>query len=93
MMSFAFLILPYSIGVKDTMKFVPSLPYDSSVPFFGKTVNSGSDSAVKFAVKSAICFVLFVSLKETLVERCRFEQITIESSGSGSVASSSRKYL
>jgi hypothetical protein len=64
--SLAFRVLPYSIGVNDTMKVVPSLPYDSRVPFLGNTVNSGSDSAVKFAVKSAIYFALLVSLNDTL---------------------------
>jgi hypothetical protein len=44
---------------------------------------------VKFAVKSAIYFALLVSLNDTLDYWCKFEKIMIESSGSGSVASSS----
>jgi hypothetical protein len=31
------------------MKFVPSLPYGSSIPVFGKTTNSGAESDVKCA--------------------------------------------
>lgn len=65
--SFPFLIFPYSTGVNDTINVVPSLPYDSKFPLFGKTVNSLSDSGEKFAVKGANYFDLLVSLNDTLV--------------------------
>ena len=85
--------LPYSTGVKDTMKTVPSLPYDSSYPDFGNTVNSLSDSEENTATNGVKCFELFVSLNETLAVLWSDELMTITSSGSGSLDCSSMKYL
>lgn len=44
------------MGVKDIIKVVPSVPYLSSFPDLGITVNSGSESGVKVAVKLAYYF-------------------------------------
>lgn len=55
MMSFPTFAFPYSVGVKETIKFVPSFPYGSSIPDLGKTTNSGAESAVKKAWNSAYC--------------------------------------
>lgn len=70
MMSLPYLILPYSIGVKDTTKVVPSLPYDSKFPDLGMTVNSASESGVNEAVKGVKLLDLFVNLNVTLVVLC-----------------------
>jgi hypothetical protein len=53
----------------------------------GITVNSGSDSEVKVAVKAADAFHLLVNRKETLEVLCKGELMTIVSSSFGSVAS------
>lgn len=50
MISFPFLIFPYSTGVKLIMNVVPSLPYGSKSPILGITENSASDSGEKAAV-------------------------------------------
>lgn len=50
MITFPLLILPYSIGVKEIIKLVPSLPAGSSSPDLGMIVNSGSESGVKKAL-------------------------------------------
>lgn len=52
MMTLPLLILPYSIGVNEIMKLVPSLPAGSSSPDLGITVNSGSESGVKKALNN-----------------------------------------
>lgn len=93
MISFPLRIFPYSSGVNDITKVVPSLPYDSSIPFLGYTANSLSDSGEKFATKGANYFDLFVNLKDILDVLCKSELIVIKSSTSGSVASTSMKYL
>jgi len=49
-MTFPFLNLPYSIGVKEIIKLVPSRPAGSNSPDFGIIVNSGSESGVKKAL-------------------------------------------
>lgn len=63
MMSLPFLILPYSMGVKEMIKVVPSVPCLSSLPDFGMIVNSGSESGVKEATKSANDFFLVRQLE------------------------------
>lgn len=50
MITFPFLNLPYSIGVKEIINVVPSLPIGSNSPVLGITVNSGSESGVKKAL-------------------------------------------
>ncbi len=50
--TFPVFILPYSIGVKEIIKLVPSLPYGSSSPCLGMIVNSGSESGVKNALNA-----------------------------------------
>lgn len=87
-MSFPFNIFPYSIGVKEIMKVVPSVPCLSISPYLGIIVNSGSDSGVNEAVKNAVFFLWLVNLKETEVVLLRGEEITIRSSSLGAVASS-----
>ena len=56
-MSFPFNIFPYSIGVKEIMNVVPSVPCLSISPYLGIIVNSGSDSGVNEAVKNAVFFL------------------------------------
>lgn len=89
-MTFPFRNLPYSIGVNEIIKLVPSLPAGSSSPDFGITVNSGSESGVKKALNYWWSLYLFSSLKETLEVLFNAEWIVIMSSSSGSVAS---KYI
>ena len=50
-------VLPYSVGVNETMKFVPSCPGGSNTPSFG--INS------KFirAVRSELCFQIAISIE------------------------------
>lgn len=55
MISFPTFAFPYSVGVNETIKFVPSFPYGSSIPVLGNTMNSGAESAVKKALNSAYC--------------------------------------
>ncbi len=46
-MSFPYLFFPYSDGVKDITKLVPSLILDAKLPNLGITENSESELAVK----------------------------------------------
>jgi hypothetical protein len=89
MISLAVHTQPYSTGLNETIKLVPSLPYDSNVPLFGNTVNSVSESGVKLAVNGANYFDLFVNLKDTDEVLFRDDEMKIVSSKSGSVASKS----
>lgn len=61
-MSLPFLILPYSTGVNEIIKLVPSLPYGIRSPCFGITENSASESGENDAVNLANDLVLFVNL-------------------------------
>ena len=53
MINFPSFILPYSTGVNETTKFLPSLPYGSNSPDLGMTANSESESEVNPAEKGA----------------------------------------
>jgi len=49
MIKIPYFCFPYSIGVNDTVKGVPSDPCLFNVPLFGNTEKSESDSGVKNA--------------------------------------------
>lgn len=66
MINFPFRVFPYSYGINEITKLVPSLPKGSSSPVLGETENSGSDSCVKDAWNVENCFTRFVNLKDTL---------------------------
>lgn len=91
--NFPFLIFPYSIGVNEIINVVPSVPNFSNSPYFGITVNSGSESGVNYAIKCAYNLLLLVNLNETEVVLCKGEEITIRSSCLGSVDSRIIRYL
>lgn len=69
------------------MKFLGSLPMGSNSPDFGDTVNSGSLSLVKYAVKGEKNLILLESLKQTDVVLLRGDSMNMLSSGSGSTHS------
>merc|ERR1740115_497378 len=79
--------LPYTVGVKLTIKLVPSLPYGSNSPLFGWQVNSVAEPSVKNAVNSDCCLMWLVRRKETLDVFWRGDWMTMMSSTMGSEAS------